>query len=432
MQTRFSTGQLADPATAAAETVIRTCVHCGFCLATCPTYALRGDELDSPRGRIYLIKEMLENQRRPSAQVVKHVDRCLSCLSCMTTCPSGVDYRRLVDHARAYIEANHTRPLADRLIRTLIVWALPHPMRFGLAAALGRLARPLTPLLRRIRPLKPLAAMLDMAPAAAARPASSQAKRHPASGPRRGRVILLKGCVEAQIAPQIRAASIRLLNRAGFDVSLIAEEGCCGALVHHMGREGAALAQARRNVIAWRPLIEAGEVDAIVVTASGCGSMVKDYGALLAHDPALAEPAARVAALARDITELLADVSPVPTGAAKGLKVAYQSPCSLQHGQRISRQPRALLEAAGFRVSEPAGAHLCCGSAGVYNILQPDISAQLLERKVESLAALESEVIATSNIGCQTQIARGAKVPVVHIAELLDWASGGPKPEAMG
>jgi glycolate oxidase iron-sulfur subunit len=432
VQTRFSAAQLADPATAAAEKVIRTCVHCGFCLATCPTYALLGDELDSPRGRIYLIKDMLENARRPSARVVRHVDRCLSCLSCMTTCPSGVDYRRLVDHARAYIEAHHRRPLADRVIRTLIAWALPDRGRFRLAAALGRIARPLAPLLRRVGALKPLAAMLDLVPAAAAGPALAEGVTHPAIGPRRGRIILLKGCVEAEIAPQIRAATIRILNRAGYDVSLVAEEGCCGALVHHMGREAAGLAQARRNLAAWTPLIAAGQVDAIVVTASGCGGMVKDYGALFAHDPALAAPAARAAALARDLTEVLAETPLAPTGAAGSIKVAYQSPCSLQHGQRIRRPPRALLEAAGFRVAEPAGAHLCCGSAGVYNILQPEISTRLMEGKVASLAALEPDVIATSNIGCQTQIARGAGVPVVHIAELLDWASGGPKPEAMG
>jgi glycolate oxidase iron-sulfur subunit len=244
-------------------------------------------------------------------------------------------------------------------------------------------------------------------------------------------MILLKGCVEAEIAPQIRASAIRVLNRAGFDVRLIANEGCCGALVHHMGREAAGLAQARRNLAAWRPLIEAGQVDAIVVTASGCGSMVKDYAALLRHDPALATLAARVSALARDIAEVLAEAPLAPTGAVAGLKVAYQSPCSLQHGQRVRRQPLALLQAAGFRVAEPAGAHLCCGSAGVYNILQPEISVQLMARKVEALAALEPDVIATSNIGCLTQIARGARKPVVHIAELLDWASGGPRPAAM-
>ena len=431
MQTRFSPAQLADPATAQSEAVIRKCVHCGFCLATCPTYTLLGDELDSPRGRIYLMKDMLENQRRPTAQVVKHVDRCLSCLSCMTTCPSGVDYRRLVDHARVYIEANHTRPLPDRLIRRLLAFVLPNRGRFRLAAALGRLARPLAPLFRRSPALKPLAAMLDLAPAEAVRGASNAGAFHPATGPRRGGVILLKGCVEAEIAPQIRAASIRVLNRAGYDVTLVAEEGCCGALTHHMGREHDATARVRANIAAWAPLIEAGKVDAIVVTASGCGSMVKDYGAMLAHDPLLAELATRVGSLARDIAEVLADAPLTPTGAAGNLAVAYQAPCSLQHGQQIRRQPRALLEAAGFRVSEPAEAHLCCGSAGVYNILQPDISAQLLERKTAALDALTPDVIATSNIGCMTQIARKAHRPVVHIAELLDWASGGPRPAGL-
>ncbi|MDR3510056.1 MAG: glycolate oxidase subunit GlcF [Caulobacteraceae bacterium] len=436
MQTNFSPAQLADPETAAAEAVIRKCVHCGFCLATCPTYTLLGDELDSPRGRIYLMKDMLENGRRPTAQVVKHVDRCLSCLSCMTTCPSGVDYRRLVDHARAYIESHHSRSPADRLIRGLLAFVLPHPARFRLAAALGRLARPLAPLLRRSQALKPLAAMLTLAPAARAAAAPAQAASPPASGPRRGRVILLKGCVEPEIAPQIRAAAVRVLTRAGYDVSQVAGEGCCGALVHHMGREDDGLGFVRRNVAAWRPMVEAGEVAAIVVTASGCGSMVKDYGHLLRHDPALAGTAAKVSALARDITELLAeiplpDIRPPAGAGGEPLTVAYQAPCSLQHGQQVRRQPRALLEAAGFRVREPAEAHLCCGSAGVYNILQPDISAQLRSRKVANLAALEPDVVATGNIGCLTQIAAEAKVPVAHVVELLDWAYGGPKPAGL-
>ena len=430
VQTRFSTTQLADPATATAASVIRKCVHCGFCLATCPTYNLLGDELDSPRGRIYLMKDMLENARPPSAQVVKHVDRCLSCLSCMTTCPSGVDYRRLVDHARAYIEASYTRPLADRLTRALLAWVLPNRARFRAASALGRMARPLAPLLRRIQALKPLAALLDLTPATALR-ADAAPMASPTSRVHRGRVILMQGCVEAEIAPQIRAATVRLLTRAGYAVDFAKDEGCCGALVHHMGREAQALAQARRNVWAWIAAIEAGELAAIVVTASGCGSMVKDYGALLAHDAELAAPAARVAALAKDVSELLADALPPATGAAGNMAVAYQSPCSLQHGQQIRRQPRALLEAAGFAVSEPADAHVCCGSAGVYNILQPDISAQLLDRKLATLAALAPAVIATSNIGCQTQLARKARVPVVHIVELLDWATGGPKPAGL-
>jgi glycolate oxidase iron-sulfur subunit len=424
VQTRFSAAQLADPATADAEAVIRKCVHCGFCLATCPTYTLLGDELDSPRGRIYLMKDMLENGRRPTPQVVRHVDRCLSCLSCMTTCPSGVDYRRLVDHARAYIEAHHTRPLADRLIRILIAWVLPHPARFRFAASLGRLARPLAPVFRAIAPLKPLAAMLDLAPATV-RAATPKARAEAADGPRRGRVILMRGCVEAEIAPQIRAAATRLLTRAGYDVELVADEGCCGALVHHMGRETDALSQVRRNVAAWSA---AGDVVAIVVTASGCGSQVKDYGALLRHDPALAEPAAAVARLAKDVSEILTGVLPPPTGVAAGVRVAFQSPCSLQHGQKVRREPRALLEAAGFAVSEPVEAHLCCGSAGTYNILQPEISERILDRKLANLSALEPQVIATANIGCQTQLARNAEVPVLHIVELLDWATGGPKP----
>jgi glycolate oxidase iron-sulfur subunit len=428
LQTRFSAAQLADPATAESEGAIRKCVHCGFCLSTCPTYVLLGDELDSPRGRIYLMKDMLENALTPSAAVVKHVDRCLSCLSCVTACPSGVDYRRLVDHARDYIERHHRRSLSDRAIRALIAWSLPHRRRFRAMARLGRLARPLSPLFQRVPGLKPLAAMLTLAPDRLPSPAPAEP---PPTGAQRGRVILLEGCVEAELAPQIRAAAARLLARAGYAVSTMPGEGCCGALVHHMGREAAAHAQARRNLTAWRAEIDRGEVVAILATASGCGSQIKDYGHLLAQDPAWAGPAAKVSALAKDLSELLDGALPQATGAARGLRVAYQSPCSLRHGQKVRTQPRTLLEAAGFSVSEPAEAHLCCGSAGTYNILQPELSGQLLDRKLANIAALKPEAIATSNIGCQTQLARRARVPVVHIAELLDWATGGPKPAAL-
>jgi glycolate oxidase iron-sulfur subunit len=349
----------------------------------------------------------------------------------MTTCPSGVDYRRLVDHARAYIEDHHTRPLADRLIRRALAFVLPYPSRFRLAAALGRLVRPLGPLLARRPALKPLAAMLEMAPAGAGH-AAEGVGRHASEGTARGRVILAKGCVEAEIAPQIRAAAIRLLTRAGYEVEVMAQEGCCGALVHHLGREADGRAFARRNLIAWRGAIERGEVAAILSTASGCGGQVKDYGHLLKDDADLAGVAAKAAALTRDISEFLAEID-LPAGRApEPLTVAWQAPCSLQHGQKVRRQPRALLEAAGFKVVEPAEAHLCCGSAGIYNILQPDISAQLRDRKAEALEALAPDVIATGNIGCLNQIAAASAVPVAHVVELLDWASGGPRPAGLG
>ena len=429
MQTGFSPGLLADPAMEASEKVIRKCVHCGFCTATCPTYVLLGDELDSPRGRIYLIKDMLENQREPSAGVVEHIDRCLSCLSCMTTCPSGVNYMHLVDHARTYIEANYRRPWPERVLRSLLAALLPYPGRFRLALALARLGRPLAPLLARVRALEPVAAMLALAPGAlpGAVPAASATLPAPC-----GRVALLQGCAEPVLRPEIRAATMRILNRAGYDVIFAPGEGCCGALVHHLGKEDAALEAARRNVDAWMREIEDGGLDAIIVTAAGCGTTIKDYGFLLRNDPAYAQKAAQVSALAKDVCEFLDANAPAAlSAAASPLRVAYHPACSLQHGQQVTDAPVRLLKAAGFDVAMPAEAHLCCGSAGTYNILQPAIAAKLGDRKVEHLERLNADVIATGNIGCATQIAQRSGTPVVHTIELLDWAWGGPMPVAL-
>jgi len=427
MRTSFSPAQLADPAMAASEAVIRKCVHCGFCTATCPTYVLLGDELDSPRGRIYLMKDMLENEREPSAEVVKHIDRCLSCLSCMTTCPSGVNYMHLVDHARAYIEERYRRPWKERFFRALLAQVLPYPGRFRLALALARIARPATPLVERFAALKPMAAMLALAPENAAPKPSDAASPAQHS---RGRVALMQGCAEPVLRPEIRAATVRLLNRAGYDVVFAPGEGCCGALVHHMGKEAASLAAARRNVDAWAALADDGGLDAIVITTSGCGTTIKDYGFMLREDPTYAEKAARVSALAKDVSELLVDVE-LPAGNGRGLTVAYHAACSLQHGQKVTEAPKRLLAGAGYVVRTPAEAHLCCGSAGTYNILQPEIAGKLGDRKTANLARLEADVIATGNIGCAMQIGQRATIPVVHTVELLDWATGGPRPTAL-
>ncbi|UVO50595.1 glycolate oxidase subunit GlcF [Sphingomonas sp. SUN019] len=422
MQTGFAPALLADPAMAASEAIIRKCVHCGFCTATCPTYVLLGDELDSPRGRIYLMKEMLENERAPTAEVVKHIDRCLSCLSCMTTCPSGVNYMHLVDHARAYIEANYRRPWRERLIRSLLAAVLPYPGRFRLALALARLARPATPLIARVPALR---AMLALVPTHAAR----RPIEAPSTSGSKGRVVLLQGCAEPVLRPEIREATVRLLTRIGYDVAFAKGEGCCGALVHHLGKEDASLAAARRNVDAWSAEIDAG-LDAIVVTASGCGTTLKDYGFMLRDDPAYADRAARVSALVRDVSEFLA-TTVVPPGDGRGLAIAWHAACSLQHGQNVTDAPKRLLAAAGYVVRTPIEAHLCCGSAGTYNILQPVIADQLGQRKADHLARLDADAIATGNIGCATQIARFAPTPVVHIVELLDWATGGPAPAGL-
>lgn len=427
MRTEFPPALLADPAMVSSEAVIRKCVHCGFCTATCPTYVLLGDELDSPRGRIYLIKDMLEQERDPTPEVVKHIDRCLSCLSCMTTCPSGVNYMHLVDHARAYIEERYRRPWRERMLRSILAWVLPHPTRFRAALALARVVRPATSLVDRLPGMKPIAAMLSLAPKrAASRPLSLPS---PPNGAR-GRVALLQGCAEPVLRPEIRAATVRLLNRAGYDVVFASGEGCCGALVHHLGREAEGLVSARRNVDAWMWEIDNGGLDAIIVTASGCGTTIKDYGFMLRSDAAYRDKAARVSALTRDVSEFLIEAG-LPPGSGQGLNVAYHAACSLQHGQKVTEAPKRLLAHAGFVVRSPVEAHLCCGSAGTYNILQPQIAGQLGDRKVAHLERLAADVIATGNIGCAIQIGLRTATPVIHTVELVDWALGGPTPLAL-
>jgi len=425
MQTNFLPEQLADPHVAESEKILRKCVHCGFCTATCPTYVTLGNELDSPRGRIYLIKDMLENGRPADDKIVRHIDRCLSCLACMTTCPSGVNYMHLVDHARAHIEKTYRRPLMDRIIRATLANVLPYPARFRAALKLAGLGRPFAGLFRKNRALKPLAAMLELAPRSLPKAAQEQIVL---KGKPRGRVAILRGCAQPVLNPGINEAAVSLLTRLGIEIVNAPGEGCCGALVHHMGREEESLVQARRNVDAWTQLIENGGLDAIVITASGCGTTIKDYGFMLRLDPDYAEKAAKVSALAKDITEYLTALElPEPTF-KPGLAVAYHSACSMQHGQKLTRQPKDLLTRAGFVVKEPREGHLCCGSAGTYNIMQPEISAKLRDRKVRNIAATGAVVVATGNIGCMTQIADRAGMPIVHTVALLDWAYGGERP----
>ena len=423
MQTTFTLAQLADPDVAESEKILRACVHCGFCTATCPTYVLDGNELDSPRGRIYLIKDMLENDRPATSEVTLHIDRCLSCLACMTTCPSGVHYMHLVDHARVHIERTYRRPLIERLLRTTLATLMPYPWRFRLALKAALLAKPFAPLAEVIG-FRRLAAMLRLSPWHwPHRPLAAQTV--PAKGARKGRVALLAGCINDLMAPQINAAAIRVLARSGIEVVVAKGAGCCGSLVHHMGREEQALAQARANIDAWTA---AGGLDAILITSSGCGTTVKDYGFMLRNDPAYAEPAARIANLTKDIVEYLAALPLEADGNGAGLVVAYHAACSLQHGQRIIRQPKELLTKLGFAIKDVPDGHLCCGSAGTYNILQPDIARRLRERKVGTIERLRPDVIAAGNLGCMTQIAAGTALPTVHTVELIDWATGGPCP----
>ena len=430
MQTHFSLEQLTNPDVAEADKILRACVHCGFCTATCPTYVLLGDELDSPRGRIYLIKDMLENDRPATEEVVTHIDRCLSCLSCMTTCPSGVHYMHLVDHARAHIEETYTRPLADRMLREWLAWLMARPKVFRLSLILGLLAKPFTPLISAIG-LKQLAAMLRLVPSRVPRKSPPQGVVFAAEGERKARIALLSGCVAPVLTPDINEAAVRVLNRHGVEVVSVAGEGCCGSLAHHMGKEDEAFALVRANVDAWTAEIEANGLDAILVTASGCGTTIKDYGFMLRNDPAYAEKAAKVSSLARDISEYLAGLPLSPVANRPALTVAYHAACSLQHGQKITRQPRKILADSGFVIAEIPEGHLCCGSAGTYNILQPEIAGQLRDRKIGNIASLKPDVIAAGNVGCITQLASGTVIPVVHPVELVDWATGGPPPAAL-
>ena len=433
MQTRFSPAQLADPATAQSEAVIRKCVHCGFCLATCPTYLLLGDELDSPRGRIYLIKDMLEQGKPATEAVVRHVDRCLSCLSCMTTCPSGVNYMHLVDHARAYIENTYQRPFAERLLRRVLGATIPRPWLFRLALMGAGVARPMKGLIPgQSMMAKRMRAMLDLAPATIPPASAVEAPRvHPAEGVTKARVALLAGCAQQVLSPAINEATIRLLTRIGVEVVIAREAGCCGSLNHHMGQHDAAMARAQANIEAWTEEKDARGLDAIIVNASGCGTTIKDYGFMFREAaPPLRDKAATVAGLTRDITEFLTEFGYAPTRPKPDLTVAYHSACSLQHGQKVTTAPKTLLSRAGFRVVEPAEGHLCCGSAGTYNMLQPEIAGQLRDRKLANIRRTKPDLIAAGNIGCMTQLG-GQGLPMVHTIELLDWMAGGPIPAAL-
>ena len=426
MQTTFTQEQLTDRRTARANEILRSCVHCGFCTATCPTYQVLGDELDSPRGRIYLIKDMLENERVPDAKTVQHIDRCLSCLACMTTCPSGVHYMHLVDHARSYIEEHYKRPLSERALRWLLAKVLPYPGRFRLALLGAKIGRPFV----RFLPDPRLRAMIAMAPRQI--PPVSRNDDPQVFAPekqRKLRVALMTGCAQKALNTDINDATIRLLRRLGCEVVIAKGAGCCGALTHHMGKSEDAHKSASANVAAWTAEMDGDGLDAIVINTSGCGTTVKDYGYMFKNS-ALEEDAARVSAIALDVSEVLAKLD-FPQLAQNDITVAYHAACSLQHGQQIKDTPKRLLKLAGFNVVEPADPHLCCGSAGTYNLMQPEISGALKQRKVSTIEALAPDVISAGNIGCMMQIGSGTEVPILHTVELLDWATGGPKPSAL-
>jgi glycolate oxidase iron-sulfur subunit len=427
LQTHFTLSQLADAGTAEAESILRRCVHCGFCNATCPTYQLTGDELDGPRGRIYLIKHMLEGSQDATATVVRHLDRCLSCLSCQTTCPSGVAYGQLIDHARRHVARTWRRPPGERALRGLLRHVLPHRGRFRLALRAAALVQPLKGLLP--GSLRTLIDQVPTNPAVHSDIDTTAAQVFPAIGPRRLRVGLQVGCVQPVLNPGIDAAAVRLLNRLGVEVVTLGGRRCCGALTHHLGEDAAP--QFAAAVQAWTEERQRNGLDALVSTASGCGAMAKEYGHVLRHHPRLAEPAAALSAITRDISEIVLQLGlPAGTAPPRPLRVAWHAACALQHAQRVTAPPKDLLHAAGFTLLEIAEPHLCCGSAGTYNLLQPELAGQLRQRKLAAIAAVHPDVAAMGNIGCLTQLSRG-NVPVLHLVELLDWATGGPEPTAL-
>ncbi|GMR08575.1 MAG: glycolate oxidase subunit GlcF [Gammaproteobacteria bacterium] len=425
MQTNFTPEQLTRPAIIDSNEELRACLQCDYCTANCPTYQMLDDEHDSARGRIKLIKEMLEYDGKPEDKTVKHIDRCLSCLACMSTCPSSVHFMHLVDHAREYIEENYQRPLFDRLLRWTLAQILPYPGRFRLAMRGAQLAKPLAfAMPGKIR------SMVEFAPGKLPPPSpNDEPQVFPAMRKRKRRIALMTGCAQKALNTDINDATIRILRRHGCDVVVAPGAACCGALTHHMGKSRESHAAATRNIRAWMKEVNSAGLDAIVINTSGCGTVVKDYGHMFRNE-ALAEEAATVSALARDISELLSDIE-LEHKVTPHLRVAYHATCSLQFGQRIRFTPKKLLKAAGFTVLEPRDSHTCCGSAGTYNLMQPKISEQLKVRKVNTLESAAPDAIAAGNIGCMMQIGSGTRVPVVHTVELLDWVTGGPVPRAL-
>jgi len=390
-----------------AEEILRKCVHCGFCTATCPTYQLLGDELDGPRGRIYLIKQVLEG-KEVTEKTRLHLDRCLTCRSCETTCPSGVKYSHLLDIGRQVVEEKLQRPLRESLPRTLLKAVLPRQRVFSLAVAAGRAVRPLLP-----------GSLADKLP-----PQAVAARPWPKPAGHGRRMLVLAGCVQPALAPNINAATARLLDRLGIELFSEAKAGCCGAVRHHLNDAEAAKADMRRNIDAWWPHLDAG-AEAIVVTASGCGVQVRDYGHILADDPDYAEKAARVSALCRDPAEIVAGegerLRPLLAGKPRG-RLAFHSPCTLQHGLQIRGVVERLLTAAGYELTPVADGHLCCGSAGTYSVLQPELAQRLRSNKLAALNAGGPAVVATANIGCLTHLQAGSALPVRHWVELIDEA----------
>jgi len=426
MQTKFTKKQLEDHEVRNSEKILRKCVHCGFCNATCPTYQVLGDELDGPRGRIYLIKDMLENSKPANEKIVKHIDRCLSCYACMTTCPSGVNYMHIIDHARNHIERTYTRPWFDKTLRNILSFVLPSTKLFRLMAIMVKITKPFSFMM----PSK-IKNMIALMPSSFPKSTLKTKNIYKPKNKVIARVILLTGCVQKVISPQINDSTINILNRHGVEVYVAKEAGCCGSLNHHLGKEDLAKQSFIRNINAWYDICQKKPIDAILVNTSGCGTTLKDYGFIFENHPdkELSKRAKFISELSKDITEYLGkNIKLNFTGNEKGHKIAYHSACSMQHGQKVHQQPLSLLKQSGNQILEIPDGHLCCGSAGTYNLLQGEMAKELLKRKVENINKTSPDFIAAGNVGCITQISTGTIIPIVHTIELLDWFTGGNKP----
>ncbi len=429
MQTNFTKKQLQESSIIDANAIIRKCTHCGFCNATCPTYQVAGDELDGPRGRIYLIRDMLENNKPASEKITRHIDRCLSCYACMTTCPSGVNYMHLVDHARNHIEKTYVRPFFDRFIRILLSVILPSPKLFRIVGYLARFANPFKFLFP-----KKIKNMLKYMPTSFPKSNYENKEVYSPKGKTFAKVALLTGCVQRVISPQINDSTIDILNRHGVEVIVPKEIACCGSLNHHLGKEDLAHKSFVNNINFWFKCYEERNLDAILVTTSGCGTTLKDYGHIFRDDPDkdLRKKAKIISSLAKDVTEYLGkNIKLNFVEKDKKFKIAYHSACSMQHGQKLHNQPMNLLKKTGNEIVEIPDGHLCCGSAGTYNLLQGEMASELLVRKVSNIDKVKPDFISTGNIGCITQISSGTKIPILHTIEILNWYTGGEKPNAI-
>ena len=432
METNFSEKQLGDAKNKSSEKILRKCVHCGFCNATCPTYKLLGDELDGPRGRIYLIKDMIEKNKPANEKIVKHIDRCLSCYSCMTTCPSGVNYMHLIDHGRAHIEKTYKRPFKDRFIRGFLSWALPNSKNFKFIFILVFLAKPF--LLFFPRSLKE---MIDFMPKKFPKNKLPRMEVYRVKNRKKpvARVALLTGCVQKVVSPQINEATIRLLNRHDIEVVVLKSIECCGSLNHHLGKEQIANNTFKNNITFWYDEYLKNGLDAIISNTSGCGTTIKDYGFIFRSDKDFKKKAKKVSELTKDISEYLNENVKLKfikhKKNDKKYKIAYHSACSMQHGQKVHKEPISLIKKTGNEIMEIPEGHICCGSAGTYNLLQKNIAKNLLKDKIKNIEKIKPEIISTGNIGCITQIASGTKIPILHTVEIIDWYTGGQKPEVL-